>query len=90
MATLSKYGLGVKLRKEQLVSQLVCQILGVEVICWQCTCTRWAGIAARINADHMQPGADKYELAMDTALQRLHYHHYGDPNPSEVEQNFQG
>ena len=29
-------------------------------------------------------------LAMDSALQNLQYHQSGDPNPSEVEQNYQG
>ena len=38
----------------------------------------------------LQPGNDKYELAMDSALQNLQFHQFGDPNPSEVEQNYQG
>ena len=92
MATLSSFGLGAKLKSEQLMSRLICNILKVQVPLQLIElgnghCTKMADLLLLLA---LQPGNDKYELAMDSALQHLQFHQFGDPNPSEVEQNYQG
>ena len=92
MANLSSFGLGAKLKSEQLVSRLICNILEVQVTQWQIELDndQCSQMADQLLLPALQPGDDKYELAMESALQSLQYHQFGDPNPSEVEQNYQG